>query len=161
MTEGIAAVVHDWKGEAASIRRGQAVFPQKTVRTFSFHLMLNTCSSRSESSYFTLDALKLNLIMSLYLTSFFTSILSSITCSTACARGDNMVVTLVWWTRIVIFCPNSTMKIFWVMAIVSPTSLEFKMLQEGFARMQNNSIYILKTGSIHFTWDRVGLLLGL
>ena len=75
MTEGIVVVVHDWKGEAVSIGRGQAVLPQKTVQTFSFHLMLNTCSSRSESSYFTFDALNLNLIISLYLTPFSTSII--------------------------------------------------------------------------------------
>jgi hypothetical protein len=35
-----------------------------------------------------------------------------------------------------ILAPNSTMKIFCVTVIVSPTSLEFKMLQEGFALMQ-------------------------
>ena len=44
---------------------GQTVFPQKIVQTFSFHLMLNTCSGRSESSYFTFDALNFPLIMSL------------------------------------------------------------------------------------------------
>ena len=65
--------------------RGRAVFSQKTMQTLYFHLMLNTCSSRSESSYFTFDALNLNLIMSLYLTSFFISIIFfSIMCSTAC-----------------------------------------------------------------------------
>jgi hypothetical protein len=37
--------------------RGRAVFPQKIVQTFPFHLMLNTCSGRSEPSYFPFDAL--------------------------------------------------------------------------------------------------------
>jgi hypothetical protein len=53
--------------------RGQVVFPQKTVQTFPFHLMLNTCSSRSESSYSILDALNFLLTMSLSLTLFFIS----------------------------------------------------------------------------------------
>ncbi|KAJ6931899.1 hypothetical protein NC651_007551 [Populus alba x Populus x berolinensis] len=43
------------------------------------------------------------------------------------------------------------MKIFGVTANVSPTSLEFKMLQEGFALMQkNDSTYNLRTGSNHY-----------
>jgi len=48
------------------------------------------------------------------------------------------------------------MKIFWVTVIVSPTSLEFKMLQEGLDRMQDNvyEAYILKAGSYLFTWDK-------
>jgi len=59
------------------------------------------------------------------------------------------------------------MKIFWVTAIGSPTSLEFKMLQEGFALMQNNvyGAHILKAGSIHYvntgkfsTWSQKGLI---
>ena len=54
---------------------GQAVFPQKIVQTFSFHLMLNTCSGRSESSYFTSDALNFILTMSLSPTTFFASII--------------------------------------------------------------------------------------
>jgi hypothetical protein len=48
-----------------------AVIPQETVQTFPFHLMLNTCSSRSESSYFTFDALNFLLTMSISLTPFF------------------------------------------------------------------------------------------
>ena len=56
---------------------GQAVFPQKTVQTFPFPLMLYTCSSRSASSYFTSDALNFLLTMSL-------SHLSSFARSTAC-----------------------------------------------------------------------------
>ena len=51
-------------------------------------------------------------------------------------EGWHMVVTLVWWKKNHDFCPNSTMKLFWVTTIVSPTSLEFKMFQEGFALMQ-------------------------
>jgi len=51
--------------------RGRAVFPQKIVQTFPFHLMLNTCSGRSEPSYFTSDALNFLLTMSLSLTPFF------------------------------------------------------------------------------------------
>jgi hypothetical protein len=50
-------------------------------------------------------------------------------------EGWHKVVTLVWWNKNFDSCPNSTMKIFWVTTIVSPTSLEFKMLQEGFALM--------------------------
>jgi hypothetical protein len=79
------SLVDDWRHccccswlkrrDAASLGRGQAVFPQKTVQTFSFHLMLNTCSGRSESSYFTFYALNFILIMSLYLTTFFASII--------------------------------------------------------------------------------------
>jgi hypothetical protein len=57
------------------------------------------------------------------------------------------------------------MKIFGVTIILSPTSLEFKMLQEGFAPMQiNDSTYNLRTGSIHYvnmggfsTWSQKGL----
>ena len=81
--ESELSLVDDWRHccccswlkrrDTASIGREQAVFPQKTMQTLSFHLMLNTCSSRSESSYFTFDALNLNLIMSLYLTPLFTS----------------------------------------------------------------------------------------
>jgi hypothetical protein len=51
-----------------------------------------------------------------------------------------------------------------VMAIMLSISLEFKMLQEGLAQMQNNvyRAYILKVGSIFFYMrHRVGLLLGL
>jgi len=46
------------------------------------------------------------------------------------------------------------MKIFWATVIVSPTSLEFKMLQEGLAQMQNNvyGAHILKAGSNLFKW---------
>jgi hypothetical protein len=63
------------------------VLPQKTAPTFSFRLMPNSCSRRSESSYFIVDALNFILIMSLYLTSFFASIIfPSIACSTACVR---------------------------------------------------------------------------
>jgi hypothetical protein len=54
---------------------GQAVFLQKTVQTFHFHLMLNTCSSRSESDYFTFDALNFILTLCLSLTTFFASII--------------------------------------------------------------------------------------
>ena len=65
--------------------RGRAAFPQKTVQTFPFHLMLNTCSGRSEPSYFSFDALNFLLTLCLSLTSFFISIVFfSITCSTAC-----------------------------------------------------------------------------
>jgi len=53
--------------------RGRAVFPQKIVQTFPFHLMLNTCSGRSEPSYFTSDVLNFLLTMSLSLTPFFIS----------------------------------------------------------------------------------------
>ena len=64
------------------------------------------------------------------------------------------------------FCPNSTMKIFGATANVSPTSLEFKMLQEGFVPMQiNDSTYNLRTGSIHYVnmgrfsiWSQKGLI---
>ena len=72
---------------AASIGRWKAVFLQKTVQTFPFHLNLNTCSSRSESSYFTFNALNFLLTMSLSPTSFFISIVFFfflITWNTAC-----------------------------------------------------------------------------
>jgi hypothetical protein len=58
--------------------RGQTVFLQKTVQTFPFHLMLYTCSSTSESSYFIFDALNFLLTMSLSLTPFFISIFFSL-----------------------------------------------------------------------------------
>jgi len=51
--------------------RGRAVFPQKTVQTFPFHLMLYTCSGRSKPSYFPFDALSFLLTMCLSLTPFF------------------------------------------------------------------------------------------
>jgi len=51
-------------------------------------------------------------------------------------EGWHIVVTFIWWNKNLDSCPNSTMKIFWVTIILSPTSLEFKMLQEGFALMQ-------------------------
>jgi hypothetical protein len=57
---------------------GQVVFPQKTVHTFPFHLMLNTCSDRSESSYFTFNAFNFLLTMSLSLTIYLLSILFSL-----------------------------------------------------------------------------------
>jgi len=56
---------------ATSMGRGKVVFPQKTVQTFPFHLMLYTCSGRSEPSYFTSYALNFLLTMSLSLTPFF------------------------------------------------------------------------------------------
>ena len=62
---------------------GQAVFPQKTVQTFYFHLMLNTCSGRSEPSYFTFDALNFPLIMSFFLTPF---LISHHLCSIRCGK---------------------------------------------------------------------------
>jgi hypothetical protein len=42
------------------------------------------------------------------------------------------------------------------MTIISPVSPEFKMLQEGFTRMQNNvyGAYILKAGSNLFKGDK-------
>jgi len=48
------------------------------------------------------------------------------------------------------------MKIFWATVIMLPTSLEFKMLQEGLAWMQNNvyEAYILKAGFNLFMWDK-------
>jgi hypothetical protein len=83
-------------------------------------------------------------------------------------EGWHMVITLVWWNKNRDSCPNSTMKIFWVTVIGSPTSLEFKMLQKGFVLMQinkKNSTYNLKTGSIHYvnmgrfsTWSQKGLI---
>jgi hypothetical protein len=71
-------------------------------------------------------------------------------------QGWHMITTLVWWNKNLDSCTNSTKKIFWATVIVSPTSLEFKMLQEGFARMQDNvyATYILKAGSNLFTWDK-------
>jgi len=80
-------------------------------------------------------------------------------------EGWHMIVTFVWWNKNLDSCPNSTMKIFGVTIILSPTSLEFKMLQEGFAPMQiNDSTYNLRTGSIHYvnmggfsTWSQKGL----
>jgi len=71
-------------------------------------------------------------------------------------EGWHMVVTLVWWNKNLDSCPNSTMKIFLVTTIGSPTSFEFKMLQEGFALMQNNvyGAHILKAGSNLFKWDK-------
>jgi len=54
---------------------GQALFPQKTVYTFPFPLMLYTCSSKSDYSYFTSDALNFFLTMSLSPTTFFASII--------------------------------------------------------------------------------------
>ena len=54
--------------------RGRAVFSLKTVQTFAFHLMLYTCSGKSEPSYFPFDALNFLLTMCLSLTSFFISI---------------------------------------------------------------------------------------
>jgi hypothetical protein len=162
MTEGIAVVVQDWNGDVTSMRHGQAVFPQKIVQTFSFHLMLNTCSRRSESSYF--DALNSPLIMGFSLTPFFISHhLCSIRCSKprtgepifphgtcminvwTCNLYEELALRGVTYGRNSCMmkqeshsCPNSTMKIFWVTAIGSPTSPEFKMLQEGLAQMQNN-----------------------
>jgi hypothetical protein len=158
------------------------VLPQKTAPTFSFRLMPNSCSRRSESSYFTVDALNFILIMSLYLTSFFASIIfPSIACSTACVREptfqpDTCMINVwtfnlydrlalwgvtydrnsAWWNKNLDSCTNSTMKIFWATVIVSPTSLEFKMLQEGLAWMQNDvyGAYTLKAGSNLFTWDK-------
>ena len=54
--------------------------------------------------------------------------------------------------------PNSTTKISWVAAIVSPISPKLKMLQEGLALMKNTgNIYNLKTCSIH-KWVWVGFL---
>jgi hypothetical protein len=49
------------------------------------------------------------------------------------------------------------------MAIMSPISPDFKMLQKGLTQMQNNvyEAYILKVGSNLFTWNRVGLPLDL
>ena len=84
----------------------QAVFPQKTVQTFSFHLMLNTCSSRYESSYFTFDALNLNLIMSLYLTPFFTSIIFLQSRATQLVRGTYLSTRYMY----VIYMTNSPFK---------------------------------------------------
>ena len=51
---------------------------------------------------------------------------------------------------------NSTIEISWVMTIISPVSPEFKILQEGFAQMQNNAYEacILKAGSNLFKWDK-------
>jgi len=155
-----------WRG-AASLGRGQAVFPQKIVQTFSFHLMLNTCSGRSESSYF--DALNSPLIMSFSLTPFFISHhLCSIRCSKArmgepifppgtcminvwtCKLYEELALRGVTYGRnsCMMKQENSTMKIFWVTVIGSPKSLEFKMLQEGFALMQNN-IYMSHVVKIH------------
>jgi len=68
------------------------MFLQKTVQTFPFHLKLNTCSSRSESSYFTFNALNFLLTMSLSLTPFFISHhLCSIRCSKA--RTGNLFLS--------------------------------------------------------------------
>jgi hypothetical protein len=49
------------------------------------------------------------------------------------------------------------------MAIMSPISPDFKMLQKGLTQMQNNvyEAYILKVGSNLFTWNKVGLPLDL
>jgi len=55
--------------------RGQTVFPQKTVQTFPFHLMLYTSSGRSEPSYFTFAVLNFILTLCLSLTTFFASII--------------------------------------------------------------------------------------
>jgi len=49
-------------------------------------------------------------------------------------KGWHMVVTLAL-NKNFDFCLNSTMKISWVTTIVSPASLDFKMLQEGIALM--------------------------
>jgi len=66
-------------------------------------------------------------------------------------KGWHMIVTLAWWNKNLDSCPNSTMKIFEVTVILSPTSIEFKMLQEGFAPMQiNDSTYNLRTSTIHY-----------
>jgi len=88
------SLVDDWRhccccsglkmGGAASIGRGRAVFPQKIVQTFPFHLMLNTCSGRSEPSYFPFDALNFPLIMSFSLTPFF---ISHHLCSVRCSKA--------------------------------------------------------------------------
>jgi len=68
----------------ASMGCGRAVFSQKTVQTFPFHLMLSTCSCRSEPSYFPFDALNFLLTLCLSLTPFFISHhLCSIRCSKA------------------------------------------------------------------------------
>jgi len=49
-------------------------------------------------------------------------------------KGWHMVVTLAL-NKNFDFCLNSTMKISWVTTIMSPASLDFKMLQEGIALM--------------------------
>jgi hypothetical protein len=49
-------------------------------------------------------------------------------------KGWHMVVTLALNKNFDV-CLNSTMKISWVTTIMSPASLDFKMLQEGIALM--------------------------
>jgi len=183
------SLVDDWrhccrcswlkKRGAASMGRGQAVFPQKTVQTFPFHLMLNICLDRSESSYFTFNALNFLLTMSLSLTPFFIfHHLCSIGCSKARMgnlpfdpvhawqmyehviymmnwpfEGWHMVITLAWGNKIFYSCSNSTIEISWVLTIISPVSPEFKMFQQGLAQMQNRA-YILKAGSNLFKRDK-------
>ena len=143
--------------------RGWAVFPQKTVQTFPFHLMLNTCSGRSEPSYFTFNALNFLCDNEPLSDNFLHFQSFSITCSKprtgepifphgtcminvwTCNLYEELALRGVTYGRNSCMmkqeshsCPNSTMKIFWVTAIGSPTSPEFKMLQEGLAQMQNN-----------------------
>ena len=71
-------------------------------------------------------------------------------------EGWHIIANLAWWNKNLDSWTNSTMKIFWGTVIMSPTSLEFKMLQEGLARMQNNvyRAYILKVSSNLFKWNK-------
>jgi len=144
------------------VGHGLIVLPQEAVQTFPSLLKFNTCSSRSKS----LATSHLMLSISFrswpsYRTPFFIFQHFSVQHSRPRVReltfhpgacmtnyehviymmnspfdGWHMVVTLVWWNKNRDFCPNSTMKILWLTTIVSPISLEFKMLQEGFALMQ-------------------------
>jgi hypothetical protein len=148
-----------------------AVIPQETVQTFPFHLMLNTCSSRSESSYFTFDALNFLLTMSISLTPFFFchyrfsirgskarmgNLFMHDKCMT-CNLYDELALRGVTYghnscimKQEFLFLFKLYNRNFLSMTIISPVSPEFKILQEGLAQMQNGA-YILKTGSNLFT----------
>ena len=94
----------------ASMGRGRAVFSQKTVQTFPSHLMLYTCSGRSEPSYFIFNALNFPLIMSFSMTSFFISIILFFNHVEHSLCGGTYLLTrymhdkcmnmqIIWWTR--------------------------------------------------------------
>jgi hypothetical protein len=138
---------------------------RRLCRHSLFHLMLNSCSGRSESSYFTCDApiffwqWASIWPLSSFAILFFQSGVSKLIWGIyfhpgACIinvwhviymmnwpfEGWHMVVTLVWWNKNFYSCSNSTIEISWVMTIISPISPEFKILQEGLAQMQNKYI---------------------
>ena len=157
-------VVHDWKGE---VQLQRDMDKQCSHIRLCRHSLSIWCSTLVQADLsLATSPLMLStffVIMSLYLTSFFISIIFLITCSKprtgepifphgtcminvwTCNLYEELALRGVTYGRNSCMmkqeshsCPNSTMKIFWVTAIGSPTSPEFKMLQEGLAQMQNN-----------------------